>query len=297
MDLASTNEAAEKLGLHSSHVRRLIRKGQLPGRKVGGRWLVSEEALRRRERLTPPRGRPLSAEMAWRLLGLLDAALHDEAWPLGDRLAVLGSVHVLDDRRQRFRVRKTLAEAPPVESWASWLRTRATDRRVWVQPGVVWRLQSDKRLHPGGEVATSILGGIGLTGRTDRESVFYVHPYDVDTVVADYTGRDELSQILLKILPVDLSSVAMPTSGEPVGPAVGLVDLLGSDDAPLREAAAKLLNRAKRRIEELDTRNLALPQSERIQLEWDRKVGHEQAVANAARARSEVRSVRPPIVS
>ena len=42
---------------------------------------------------------------------------------------------------------------------------------------------------------------------------------------------------------------------------------------------------------ELGTREL--PLSERLQLDWDRQVGHEQASANAARARSEVRSIRP----
>jgi transcriptional regulator with XRE-family HTH domain len=42
---------------------------------------------------------------------------------------------------------------------------------------------------------------------------------------------------------------------------------------------------------ELNSREL--PLSERLQLDWDRQVGHQQAAANAARARSEVRAIRP----
>lgn len=38
-------EAGEILGLHAVTVRNKMRKGVLPGRKVGGRWYISEAKL------------------------------------------------------------------------------------------------------------------------------------------------------------------------------------------------------------------------------------------------------------
>jgi hypothetical protein len=36
----SVNQAGEKLGLDPSHVRRLLAKGAIKGRKLGGTWVV-----------------------------------------------------------------------------------------------------------------------------------------------------------------------------------------------------------------------------------------------------------------
>jgi DNA binding domain, excisionase family len=40
MNLYSTKEAAEKLGLEESYVRRLLESGQLKGKKLGHDWAV-----------------------------------------------------------------------------------------------------------------------------------------------------------------------------------------------------------------------------------------------------------------
>jgi excisionase family DNA binding protein len=77
MDLVSIDDAAQQMGLHPAHVRRLVREGEIPGRKVGARWLVSEEALRQRDRLQAAPGRPLSAPMAWAVLNVVDAGLRE----------------------------------------------------------------------------------------------------------------------------------------------------------------------------------------------------------------------------
>ncbi len=39
-DLYSVKEAAEKLGLESSHIRRLLAKGEIEGKKLGHDWVV-----------------------------------------------------------------------------------------------------------------------------------------------------------------------------------------------------------------------------------------------------------------
>ena len=47
MELLTVEQAAERLQMHPDTVRRLLRGGQLPGRKLGPRqWRVSADALR-----------------------------------------------------------------------------------------------------------------------------------------------------------------------------------------------------------------------------------------------------------
>lgn len=45
-DLLSLSEAAEKTGLSASHLRLLVRRGEIWGRKVGRNWLTTEQAVR-----------------------------------------------------------------------------------------------------------------------------------------------------------------------------------------------------------------------------------------------------------
>ncbi len=44
-DVMTPETLAERLGLSSRHVANLIRRGQLPGRKVGRHWLVLRSEL------------------------------------------------------------------------------------------------------------------------------------------------------------------------------------------------------------------------------------------------------------
>jgi len=41
----SVNEAARRLGRSLEQVRRYLREGKLPGRRIGGQWFIEEEAL------------------------------------------------------------------------------------------------------------------------------------------------------------------------------------------------------------------------------------------------------------
>ena len=45
-------ELSEKLGCHINTLRRYLREGRIKGRKIGAKWLVSEDALR--EYFCPP---------------------------------------------------------------------------------------------------------------------------------------------------------------------------------------------------------------------------------------------------
>jgi excisionase family DNA binding protein len=41
----STSEAAKLSGYHPDHIRRLIRSGEVAGRKWGNAWMVDKESL------------------------------------------------------------------------------------------------------------------------------------------------------------------------------------------------------------------------------------------------------------
>ncbi len=47
-ELLTVEQAAERLQMHPDTVRRLLREGQLPGRKIGPRrWRISAAALQK----------------------------------------------------------------------------------------------------------------------------------------------------------------------------------------------------------------------------------------------------------
>ena len=243
MDLLSIEEAARQMGRHPAHVRRLVRDGEIPAQKVGARWLVSESALRQRERLQPSAGRPLSPNMAWALLELAGDGLRAD----DDVARVVPAMHELADRRMRHRLRRLLSDAPPPDRWAAWLRRRARPERVWVHPGAVERLASDSRLHPGAEAA-AVAAEVGVGAGVGAERVFYLNQSDLDGVLRDYRGRpDPAGPLLFMVIPDDVDDQLRPGPGE-VAPAVALVDLLSSSDARQRHLAARLLESAGRRI-------------------------------------------------
>ena len=53
-DLYSVNEAVEKLGLESSHIRHLLAKGEIPGKKLGQDCVVLSLEYKRKVK---PKGR------------------------------------------------------------------------------------------------------------------------------------------------------------------------------------------------------------------------------------------------
>jgi excisionase family DNA binding protein len=62
----TTEEAAEELGYHVNHVRRLLRAGTLEGERVGGLWLIDREEVERVRAQQGKGGRlPRSEEKQW----------------------------------------------------------------------------------------------------------------------------------------------------------------------------------------------------------------------------------------
>lgn len=65
MDFLSTQQAAEKLGIDDSRVRRLILDGRLPAQRVGRAYLILEKDLKLvadRKTGRPPKPAPQTAD-------------------------------------------------------------------------------------------------------------------------------------------------------------------------------------------------------------------------------------------
>jgi excisionase family DNA binding protein len=54
--ICSVNEAAQKLGLDPSQVRRLLRNGKIAGKRLGRDWVVLELSYRRRRKPKTKKG-------------------------------------------------------------------------------------------------------------------------------------------------------------------------------------------------------------------------------------------------
>lgn len=71
-DALPVADAARFLGLSPQRIRALVAEGNLPGRKVAGRWLVERSAVEQRRRDPRLSGRPHSAAHAWGLIALAE---------------------------------------------------------------------------------------------------------------------------------------------------------------------------------------------------------------------------------
>lgn len=122
-------DAAARLGLSVQRVRAMLQHGELPGRKVGGRWLVDHLAVDRRIRDARLSGRPYSPAHAWGLIALAEG--DDPTWL---------------DPSNRSRLRRQLREQGLQNLLPSLarrgrrlaLRAHASDvRRIEAEPDVV----------------------------------------------------------------------------------------------------------------------------------------------------------------
>ena len=234
-DWVAVDEASSILGVSSRQVRHLIQSGVLPARRYGNSWLVQGSAVRSRAMHAPSAGRPLSPALAWVVLSVAQHLLESGGEP-GAAPDIWSDIA---DRHVKHRLRRLLAQPVSERRWRSWLAARAERRRVWVHPGVVDRMAADPRLHPGGGFAVAASAGISA-GPPRR---FYVESDALESVMARYKASDDpVGQVELMVLPANVSHDLIHKVG-PVPEAVALADLLESDDARERHAAAEKLSK------------------------------------------------------
>jgi excisionase family DNA binding protein len=115
------DEAAQRAGVSQHRLRYLIRAGELPARRVAGRWVLEVDAVDRYAEYRRP-GRPLSPRMAWGLIELLQSG----------RAPALSAP-------ERSRLRARLRAGPSLEELARLCRRRANLLYMRVHPGALPR--------------------------------------------------------------------------------------------------------------------------------------------------------------
>lgn len=219
----SVPEASAQLSVNEPRVRALLASGQLPGDKLGGRWVVSQEAVQARLRLPKGHGRQLRPANAWSALAL--ASGHQEQ--LGERRDWLRMLRLLDDRG--------------IEGLLPRLRDRAGVQRFYCHPGVLARLAEADALCLSGASAA----GAYELGLVAGEEVDAYVPHDAANAVAKKFGlelRDRGANVVLRVLPRE---VGAPASG-PVAPLAAVaVDL--AEQSEVR--AARVGNAVLRRLD------------------------------------------------
>jgi hypothetical protein len=123
--VVSVLEAAERLQLDPSRVRRLLNSGALVGHRVGRAWVVDGDSLARAASRERPAGRPMSAPRAWGALDLL----------AGGEAPWLSAVA----KSQVRSVVRGLAESSP-DRWRAALRRRAERHPVAGHSSSIGRL-------------------------------------------------------------------------------------------------------------------------------------------------------------
>ena len=133
----SVAEASQYLNVSPRRVRALLANGRLQGRQVAGRWLVSSDAVERRQEAAPPAGRPLSQASAWRVLAVLASA--DDA---------LKRLSPPVRSRARARARDLLLDQPVeiAQQWRQALGNRASVREFYAHPSVLKDLLDDPEI-------------------------------------------------------------------------------------------------------------------------------------------------------
>jgi excisionase family DNA binding protein len=220
--LRSVPETAAELGVNEQRVRQLVASGQLAGTKVGGRWLITTDALAAYAKHGRASGRPWGERRAW---GYLWLALDREATWLS--------------AAEASRIRRQLREEG-VQPVVTKLRTRATTIELSGHPASVRRLRADRAcvmagisaaaawkadIHAAGDIAEAYCGP-GDARRMQR-SLHLVESASPNVVL----------HVVSELWPFDQS--------ERVAPAlVTALDLIESSDQRTQRAGRDLLRRS-----------------------------------------------------
>src|SRR4051794_31661295 len=168
VDPISVPEAAKALELSPSRVQALVINGQVPGAKIGGRWLIDRGAIARRRRQGALKGRPYAAHNAWALLCL--ASGEDP-----------GGI----DPSVRSRLRRAIA-LEGVEKLGPRLARRAESRHFDAHPGEIPYIIEDSEFLPSG-VSAAAAHGLDLASGPEADG--YLHASALEKFSAAHALR------------------------------------------------------------------------------------------------------------
>ncbi|WP_334150517.1 hypothetical protein [Microbacterium sp.] len=165
--MTSVDDYANWRGVTPQRVRQLLRSGELPGRRIGSRqWIVDDAAFNSRVRVA----RPMAPPMAWGLIAMLGGE---------EPAADLTPVQRSRLREHRNKLVRLEDGAPAL--LASWVRLRGERLVYQVAPADIADLSHDARLMKSG--VSDPRAGISATGVTE---VWLRHFTDLDEIVGDY---------------------------------------------------------------------------------------------------------------
>lgn len=122
MNDATVADAATRLGLSPARVRALIAAGDLPARKLGGRWVLDSTDIDAADAKVRVSGRPWSPRMAWGFI-----ALAEGREPIGLSAP------------ERSRLRSRLRQHLDLATLAQLTRKRSETHRLHLHPGALSR--------------------------------------------------------------------------------------------------------------------------------------------------------------
>ncbi len=181
-DALSVPEAASILGLSPARVRALVGRGQLPGAKVGGRWVVERAAVEARKRHRSPGGRPFSSRNAWAMLALASGE------------GVEGVDPTVRSRLRRALALETLEELGPR------LSRRAESRFFDAHPGEISYILEDPDLV---ETGISAAAEHGLDLVSGQEADGYLRAGAMKNFAATHalSPADSTGNVRLRLVP------------------------------------------------------------------------------------------------
>lgn len=232
MDDLSVAEAAQVLGVSARRVRALLESGQLPGRQVGGRWLLPSRAVEHRQEMPHKGGRPLSQASAWNTLAVLSGAEDS----LDDLPAPARS-------RARSRARDLARPDEIASNWPCVLANRARSGRFYGHPSVLDDLLADPRIVRSGiSAAMDYSAGLVVAGNAEG----YVRSSEIESLRSEYALNPDIGRAQANVLlhVVDDEQSARWLFDRQVAPLAVVAADLAEREAPRdRDAGLKLAAR------------------------------------------------------
>jgi len=217
-------EAADRLGVHPSRVRALLRRGELSGRRLGSRWLVAEEDVARLVGHGARGTRPPSPARAWGLLHLLQG--RDPSW--------LSPV-----ARSQLRARVRELAGADAARWRALLRGRSDVLELYGHPAALPRLLADPHVVAAGAQAAAA-AGLDLVV-TDAVAEAYVPADHTQRLIDALALMDRPGQVNL-LLRVPRQVWSFDQNDDQAGAAVLAADLLEAAEPRAISSAVAVLN-------------------------------------------------------
>ncbi len=225
VDVVTTGQAAQRLGVHPSRVRALVSSGVLAATRSGTRWLIDTDSLERQADLVAAgaTGRPFAPRTAWAAAALCDG--------LADRLTA-------DDR---YRLRNRLIHAGDGTSTCAqmqrWLSRRASSvhRYRIGERDIAALLGADGVMATGISTVESYRLGLAIGAVADA----YVSEETRRALVDDFVLIDtERGNLTLRVTDADIGHTAVAPR------LIAGVDLADDTDARTHAAGCALIDQA-----------------------------------------------------